>query len=225
MRSGKNSESSGLPPEKWPAEAISLKDNRFWHHSFATHLLLNYSVEDSWRLSLKEAGLPYLEVSSPIRHKVKDSIIIGKVMSSLRKGSAGDVDLSAPFHDRLASHLDKLAYLRDLAVGEGLIGQAITAEIARGRVQGFYALDKVSGPSDDGKVAPTEMSDADLIAAVRKLASHSPGAVTFSNDEKSKIIEVTGRDVDFETIERGYRETPESGEREDSSGIDSEGKW
>jgi hypothetical protein len=223
MKSGKNSESSGLPPEKWPLEAKSLKDNVIFHNSYATHLILNYSISDAWRLAIRDAGLPPMEVSSTTRNKVKDSIIIGRAMGALRRGGVDEDSLAAPFQTRLQGHLDKLAYLRDLAVGEGLIGQAITAEIARGKVQGFYALDKASSPLENGVVNPSDMSDADILSAIKRVASQTAQPVSFSDTERRQIEEVSGVEVDFESIEGSYREADESGERGTHPGSDGEG--
>lgn len=50
---------------------------------------------------------------------------------------------------RLEDHLEQLATIRDAALGEGKYSAAVSAEIARGKAQGFYVTGKeASDPTD-----------------------------------------------------------------------------
>lgn len=86
--------------------------------------------------------------------------------------------MKRPYQARLEEHIEQLALIRDAALGAEKYSAAVSAEIARGKVQRFYDPPKDdSDPLKDGDLK--KLGDEDLrkkaseIIARRKLSAES----------------------------------------------------
>ena len=99
------------------------------------------------------------------------------------------VKLTDSYVDRLQDHMDELADLRDMAKAEGKYAPAVAAEVARGRVQGFYDT-KTSDPEQtDVKVISEDdlkKRVADALARMEKKGISGPQVADFAMKEASR---------------------------------------
>jgi len=73
------------------------------------------------------------------------------------------------FSDSLEAHLAKLAELRDKAAAAGKFGDAISAEVSRGRALGYYIERRESGAPGTFQAKTREEADRQLEETIAKI--------------------------------------------------------
>ena len=75
------------------------------------------------------------------------------------------------FSDSLEAHLAKLAELRDKAAAAGKFGDAISAEVSRGRALGYYIERRESGAPGMFQAKTREEADKQLEETIARIAA------------------------------------------------------
>lgn len=125
-------------------EDFQPKNSDHFRIAFAAHMLKLGDEARAYSRALIDCGVvaPPPEALKELGREYAADKRVQERMRTMR------ISLQSSYVDRLQDHIDKLAELRDMAMTEGKYAPAVAAEVARGKVQGFY--DMRSTPEGDG---------------------------------------------------------------------------
>ena len=100
------------------------------------------NATDAYKAAGYSSGMAVKTSTEAASRLLKNSNVIARI-ASLRAPAAEAVAMT------IAAHLEDLKSLRDAAKGEGKFAAAVAAEVARGKVSGFY-VEKVAVTGANG---------------------------------------------------------------------------
>ena len=103
--------------------------------AFCLALIQSGNATDAYRAAGYSAKMADKTAAEAASRLAKNSKVVAR-MTELRSVATAEAALT------IAGHLADLKELRDLAKGEGKFSAAVAAEVARGKVSGFY-IEKV----------------------------------------------------------------------------------
>lgn len=116
---------------------------------FCTEFVQCGNAAEAYRRAYSAGKMKPETVWSNASRLLDDSKVTARV-EELREAAAREAQVT------LEGHLNDLRRLRDLAVEEGQLSAAITAEVSRGKAAGLYTVkQELSGP-DGGPVAQSQ---------------------------------------------------------------------
>ena len=119
---------------------------------------------DAYRKAGYSPGMADKTAIEAASRLLKNSNVLARI-AALRAPAAEAVVMT------VAAHLEDLKALRDAAMGEGKFAAAVAAEVARGKVSGFYVEKVAVTGANGGPVQNVSMTSEEFKAIAKEVSS------------------------------------------------------